>query len=405
MRVAFRTFSAFEAPLRRQVEAFEAAHPGTQVELYDFDFPALHALMVDGDGLLGGEWDAFLCASDWLPTLIADGKLLCIDPLLEAAPPQDWREGWSETLLTLQQDETGALYGMPYHDGPEMLLYRADLFEDEAERARFAAEHGRELTVPETWSEFLEVARFFTRPDEDLAGCVLAAKPDGHNNVYDFLIHLYSRGGRFLDDGRVAFAGPEGREAMQYLAGLVADGLTQPEPRREDSLGSGEVYAAGRAAMMWNWCGFAAMAELPESAVRGKTKLAIIPKGDGPGGRHVSLSAYWVMTIPRGAREPAASWELLRFIASPEMDRITALEGAIGCRRSTWRDPELRERFACYALIEEAHRYAETVPAIPEYDAINAVLNDAIDSVYTETAGVDDALERAAREVEAVLTG
>ena len=130
MRVAFRTFSAFEAPLRRQVEAFEAAHPGTHVELHDFDFPALHALMVDGDGLLGGEWDAFLCASDWLPTLIADGKLLCIDPLLEAAPPQDWREGWSETLLTLQQDETGALYGMPYHDGPEMLLYRADLFED-----------------------------------------------------------------------------------------------------------------------------------------------------------------------------------------------------------------------------------------------------------------------------------
>ena len=90
--------------------------------------------------------------------------------------------------------------GLPYHDGPECLIYRTDLFEDPDEQARYLAQHGQPLNVPRTWDEFQQVARFFQRPETDLYGTVFAAYPDGHNTVYDFCLQLWTRGGELFDE-------------------------------------------------------------------------------------------------------------------------------------------------------------------------------------------------------------
>ncbi|MGH3488793.1 MAG: extracellular solute-binding protein [Actinopolymorphaceae bacterium] len=228
--------------------------------------------------------------------------------------------------------------------------------------------------------------------------------PDGHNSVYDFLIQLWSRGGRVLDDGHAAFAGPEGLQALSFLRDLVSvHRVTQPDPRAYESVRSGEYYASGRAAMMWNWSGFAVVADLPDSAIRGRNRLGLIPRGDGPNGRHVSLSVYWVLTIPRGGRNQDLAWAFVRHVGTPEMDLVTAREGAIGCRLSTWRDPEIRAEFASYRLIEETHRGVETMPAIPAYPEINEVLGEEIDAVYTGAKSVEGSLADAARRTDEIL--
>ena len=94
---------------------------------------------------------------------------------------------------------------------------------------------------PTTWSEFLDLARFFTRPDDDLSGCVVAGKPDGHNSVYDFCLHLWSRGGELLSDtGRPIFASRAGQAALHYYLDLIHEHrVTQPEPWKYDSVAAG----------------------------------------------------------------------------------------------------------------------------------------------------------------------
>jgi multiple sugar transport system substrate-binding protein len=360
--------------------------------------------MVEGPGCRDGEWDLFLCSSDWLAPLMRRDDLRPLGEPLAADPPADWPDGWSSSLLSLQNGPDGVPRGLPYHDGPEMFMYRGDLFDDPAEQHQFADAYGYPLAPPQTWSQFLDVARHFTRPADDLYGCVLAALPDGHNSVYDFLIQLWSRGGQVLDGRRAAFAGPEGVASLSFLRDLMlTHRVTQPDPRAYESVRSGDYYAAGHAAMMWNWCGFAVVADLPESATHGRNRLGLIPRGDGPGGAHVSLSAYWVMTIPRGAPDPDLSWEFMCHLASPEMDRITAVEGAVGCRLSTWRDPEIQSDFSCYRIIEDTHRGAHTMPALPEYPEINEVLNAEIDAVYTERKSVERALADAAAAADDIL--
>jgi multiple sugar transport system substrate-binding protein len=401
-----RQFVGFERAFARQVAAYRVEHPQAEVRFEYLDVPPLYDRMVEQRGALDGQHDLFLAVTDWLPRLMRDGLIVCLDDYLQSDPPPDWPEGWPVTLRRLQQDARRRTFGIAYHDGPEVFMYRGDLFDDPRERQRFHREYGRDLGPPRTWSEFLDIARFFTRPDQDLYGCVVAAGADGHNDVYDFVIHLASRGGRLLDERlRPTFASPEGEDALRYYVDLIqTHRVTQPAAWEYESVASGEFYASGRAAMMWNWCGFASVADVPAmSKIPGRTRVTMLPGGDGPRGRAVSLIVYWVMTIAAGSRQPAAAWSFLRHLATPAMDVVTAEEGGSGTRLSTWRDPAIRRRFPYYAILEEVHRQVETMPSIPEYPAINDVLNAMMDAAVRGRVSVPSALREASRATEAIL--
>jgi multiple sugar transport system substrate-binding protein len=402
LRLAFRRFDGFERALERQIEQFERATPDISVDRHPLDLEDLRELMVAGGGCLSGDWDLFLCVTDWLPGLIEQRKLRPLGAFLIDDPPEGWPASWSSSVLRAQTTE-GDTFGFPYHDGPEMFMYRADLFDDLSERTAFSRRFGYKLEPPTTWSQFRDCAEFFTRPEEGLYGCVLAALPDAHNSVYDFLIHLWSRGGSLLRGQGAAFDSTEGRAALGYITDLIRHGLTQPDPFAYDSVRSGDAYASGMAAMMWNWGGFGVVADMPPSKIIGRSRYGLIPRGDGPQGRHVSLSVYWVMAIPIGSRHPEAAWSFMKACASESLDRITSSEGAIGCRLSTWRDDELQQKFPCYAALEKSHSVAEVLPTLPLTIELIDVLNRAIDDAHRGRMSVDSALTSAAREVDNLM--
>lgn len=407
LNLIYRKFDGFQRAFAEQAAAFREIEPGFGLRLEAQDVPPLYRRMVAERGCLGDGYDLFLAVTDWLPELVRDELVTPLDDFLAESPPPDWPQGWPASLLGLQRDRQGRVWGMPYHDGPEVLMYRGDLFDDADERARFRRRHGRELAPPRTWGEFLEVARFFQRPDEGLHGCVVAAKPDGHNDVYDFLIHLWSRGGELLDErNRPAFASAEGEAALRYYLGLIhEERVTQSEPWEYDSIGAGEFYAFGRAAMMWNWIGFQAVADLPGSPIAGRTRSTMLPGGEGPGGEAVSLIVYWVLTIPTGSRRKSEAWAFMRHVAGPAMDKVTAMAGGSGVRLSTWDDSDVRGRFGGYEVMAEVHRRARTLPAIPEYPAINDVLDRMMADAVMGRAPIPEALRRASEETEQIVAG
>ena len=96
-----------------------------------------------------------------------------------------------------QQEIGGGLWGLPYHDGPQCLIYRPDLFADASDR--FADSGWPAASPPQTWDDFVEVARFFTDPAANRWGAVVASYPDAHNTVYDFCAQIWSRGGDLTD--------------------------------------------------------------------------------------------------------------------------------------------------------------------------------------------------------------
>jgi multiple sugar transport system substrate-binding protein len=405
LKIKYRTFDGFERAIAEQTAHFSALHPGVGFELSHGGPEAIYAEMVEHGGAAGGDYDVMLALTDWLPDLIRRGGLRPINDYLVSDPPEGWPSGWSESVLGLQRDAQGTIYGLPYHDGPEIFHYRTDLFGDPADQARFERQHGYPLRPPQTWSQFLDVARFFTRPDDGVYGTVVAGLNDGHNNVYDFLIHLWSRGGQLLDEQlRPAFDSPAGREALQFYVDLLTKhSVTPPRTLEYDSVAAGEAYAAGEGAMMLNWSGFMAVAQLPPSKIIDKTRCTSIPRGDGPDGRHASLNVYWVLGICAGSRQPELAWRFLRETASPAMDKVTSLAGGTGVRLSTWNDPEVRERFQYYEALETVHQGSNTMPGIPEYPAINEVLSRMTWDAVQGHKSVAQALREASAECAALL--
>lgn len=385
LRLLARPFEGFETALQRQIDTFTASlDRDVTIERVHRPLPEIHEEYIAGDGF-GGEFDLFLCLSDWLPAAAEGGLLRPLTELVNDRPPADWPDGWAESMRALLQYEDD-VYGMPYHDGPEIFHYRSDLFENADEQRAFREAYGRPLQVPKTWGEFLEVAEFFTRPEDELWGTVVAALPDGHNNVYDFLIQLWSRGGHVFDDGEPAFHRRPGVEGLQFYHDLIHDhAVAPPEATEMESVESGQFWADGKAAMMWNWAGFGAMAEVPGAPVFGNVDYGLIPRADTPQGQHTSLTVNYGLTVPASSEYPDLAYEFIRHVASPEMDKVTTECGASGCRLSTWRDPDVLRDGTFYSVVEEVNTgTVNTMPAIPEYVKFNEILSDAVEAVVIE---------------------
>jgi multiple sugar transport system substrate-binding protein len=395
LRVATRSFADFEIALAAQLDAYRENNPEIEVEAIRFDLRGLENTVLGSNGFAGGGWDLAIFPTDWIGMGVATGALECLTPWMQANPLPDWPNGWPDSLRR-PLDRGRDFYCIPWHDGPECLIFRRDLFEDPKERAAFDERYGRDLAPPVTWAEFHDTARFFTRPSQGLFGTIFAAYPDGHNTLYDLVLQVWSREGElYTTEGHPTMADPKLIEALDFYRGIVNDPQAcYPGCTGIDSNQSGDLFLAGKIAFMANWFGFAARCEQSDSPLRGKIGLAPIPGGRP--GQTATLSNYWVIGIGSRSRQKAASYDLLRHIASAPMDKQTALKGAVGVRISTWNDPEVRKMVPIYGDLERLSAQARTLPFCEDLPKLAEIVN----TVTTEALGTNEASEPILRRAQ-----
>jgi len=372
LRIAVRKFAPFESAIVRQFEDFRSVcEADIALEVEAMDLNPLHEAVIGSGGLARGDYDIAFINTDWLAEAQAAGALENLLPHLERSPIPDFPQGWSPSLVELQHF-AGGCWGMPYHDGPECLIFRRDLLEQAG------------IAVPTTWEDYHEAARALHAPDEGRYGTVLALYPDGHNSFYDFCIQIWSRGGEVFDQaGRPLFTSAQAHDALDFIRGLACDERAiAPGARDTDSVGSGLLFCEGKVGLMANWFGFAALGETMEgSAVKGLVDVAPLPAG--PGGRSVSLNVFWLLVIGAGSPRKDLAWAFLRHCATPAMDKITMLEGAIGVRRSTWADPEVNAQVPYCHRLDWLHEHARQLPLLPQLAAISHVVDDLLTDAVT----------------------
>jgi len=387
-RVAVRKFGPFESAIVAQWTSFVAARGGgPEIEAVALDLNPLHEALFDRGEAGDGTWDVAFLPTDWIAAAQAGGLVADLRPLLAARPIAGFPDAWSPSLLSLQ-DFAGGFWGMPYHDGPQCLIYRTDLLHD----------------VPRTWDEFYAAARRLNDPAAGRSGTVLALYPDGHNGFYDFCVQLWSRGGAPFDDaGRPQLQSAQAAASLDFIRRVAADrGATPPDGREIDSVAAGMRFAGGRVALMANWFGFAAYAETAaESQVRGRVGIAKLPRGEG--GASVSLNVFWLLCICAGSRNRDLAWEFLRHCATPAMDKLTTTEGAIGVRRSTWADPEVNRRVPFYHELDGLHAVARTLPRLIRLSDVAHAIDEMLDEALTTEHATADILARAQARVAAIV--
>jgi multiple sugar transport system substrate-binding protein len=362
------------------------------------DLRTLYGELFTNGGLGSGKWNLATLVTDWLPDAIASGAIEDLTSWMAADPISDWPEGWPRSILQPLEFD-GRYHCIPWHDGPECVIYRRDLFESVQEQANFKKALGYDLAPPRSWRAFEDVARFFTRPSENLWGTVFACYPDGHNTLYDFAIQVWSRGGELHDSqGHPTLATPQAAEALDFYRRIVRDpSACHPQSIAMDSVRSGEVFLSGSIAMMVNWFGFGARSGRADSPLGGKVALAPIPCGEGLA--PVSLSVFWGMAIASGSAHKREAYEFLRFLTRPEMDRELVRHGAVGVRLSTWRDAEVRRMSPAFESIEEISQGARRLPrssSLPQFaEIVNAIAMLALSSDASSASILADAQREA----------
>ena len=399
LRIALRNYKDFENALGEEARLFEAFHPGVHVELSSMGIHELHRTALTDGGLRDGPFDLALLVTDWLAEGMKSGALEDLETWQKRKPIPGWPEGWARSLLqsVIFGDELSSL---PWHDGPNCLVYRSDLFADPELRARHRAQLGRDLVPPKTWQEFEETARLLTSATDHRYGTVFAAFPDGHNTVYDFAVQLWSRGGELSEpDGTPRVDSSEAVRALDFYRRVVRDSsLCDPRSLHLDSTQSGDVFLAGEVAMMVNWFGFAARSEREGSPLAGRVAIAPIPSE--PGVDPVSLSVFWVMAMGAGSKQKELAWEFLQFLATPERDLGITKHGTVGARLSTWRNKALQARIPAYVSIEAISLGARQLPAGPQMAEFANVIDGIITRALATQAATFAILEEAQHAIE-----
>jgi multiple sugar transport system substrate-binding protein len=392
IRVAVRKFGPFESAIARQFADFtRSTGTGARLEIEALDLNPLHESLFARRGLADGSFDLAFISTDWLAQAQGAGLIRDLQPHLARAPIPDFPDAWSPSLLGLQRFN-GGFWGMPYHDGPQCLIYRKDLLQAAG------------LAVPTTWAQFHEAARRLHAPAQGRYGTVLALYPDGHNSFYDFCIHVWTRGGEPFGPGaRPSFNTPQAVAAVDFIRDLARDATAMvPGATELDSVKSGILFCEGKVALMTNWFGFAALGETWESSrVRGLVDIAPLPAGEG--GRSVSLNVFWVLALAAGSSSPDLAWAFLRHLATAPMDKLTTLEGAIGVRRSTWADREVNSLVPYYHKLDALHARARELPLHPRLSDISHVVDDLLGRAVASDVPSAVLLDEAQRRVEELV--
>ncbi|WP_200926337.1 extracellular solute-binding protein [Pedobacter sp. Leaf41] len=386
-KIAVRKFAPFESAIRKFWDQYcEFSGCTVKLDMVVMDLHELYDKTISKKGLANGDFDIAHISTDWVLEGYSHQDFEVLNPYINKNKPEDFPRGWSKSLLTLQRFGWEVV-GLPFHDGPECFIYRKDLFESELEQERFLAKYGKTLEVPKNWEDFHQIAQYFNRPEDNLYGSIFACYPDGHNTVFDFCLQLWTRGGSLTDkNGFIQLNTEESISGLDFYRKIVNDKTAvHPKSAEFESVAAGIAFSQGEAAMMINWFGFAAMCEVDaNSKVKGKVDVGLLPAVEGK--NSASLNVYWLYTIAKGSKNKDLAYDFLRFALAQEQDKQLTMEGGIGCRISTWNDPEINATIPYYHKLEMLHEVANMLPQKQNWAAIAAIIDQMVlQAVNTET--------------------
>lgn len=278
----------------------------------------------------------------------------------------------------------GRIYGIPRASNTIALYYNKDLFR----------EAGLDPDdPPATWDELLEAARTLTDPENDVYGLAFSARAS-EEGTFQFLPWVQMAGGSFDNINAEGVA-----EALALWDTFIEEGLASPDTLTRGQWDSTGTFNGGNAAMAisgpWELGRMAQDAEFDW----GVTLLPVREEG----GERASALGDFNLAIFANTEHPEAAFEYLEYFWSqvdriwPEFTRMPAIEGVALAPTGDERIDEAAVVFA------EQLRYARNRGPHPEWPRISQYIQDAFQTVLTDQAEPQEALDRAAEEIDAIV--
>lgn len=297
---------------------------GVELEILGFSFEDLYTKLKTEFVAGTGAFDIVVFFPKHLGDFVSNGYLIPLTPYINSGPGADM-----DDIVPAFRDLYGKVgddyYALPYDGDVLALFYRTDLFENPEEQAAFQAKYGYELTVPETWDQYLDVAEFFTRKAGDtLAGETLTQDFYGTATYGQkdfqyawYLNYAASMGFTYFDDEMNALINsPSAVKALEMYKREF-----QYAPPETITFGFDELQATfleGRCAMEIQWTDPGRVGQNPAiSKIVGKIGTALVPgtETDGRMLHRPVMAAGRVIGVTKWAKDRAKAYQVARFMA------------------------------------------------------------------------------------------
>lgn len=241
----------------------------------------------------------------------------------------------------------GELYALPTSPSIQLLFYRKDLFEDTALRRLYHEKYGAELQVPVNFTQFNQVAEFFTSSLNACSpvphGCTLAF---GNSGVIgsEFLVRFFSYSKNLYNShGVVELNGAAGQQALADLYRLLQNQAADVCNWWTDAAAE---FAAGKTAMAILYSNFASDILAPGSVVTSSLGISPVP-GANP------LIGGGTLGVSKASQKPEAALHFIQWLCSePASSAVALLGGASACTK-TYENFEIVEAYPWLSLAKE----------------------------------------------------
>jgi multiple sugar transport system substrate-binding protein len=369
------------AQLDEVIAAFEAANPGVKVEATRYaysDFKTALLTAVSG----GDVPDTVRMDIVWVPEFADMGALAQLDGNM---PGFDEIKGAVFPGPLATNFYKGHYYGLPQNTNTQVLLWNKAMFEAAG------------LTEPpKTMEEFADVACSLSDKANEVYGYA-----EGGTYFWAPAPVFYAMGGKVVDENITTSTGyingPESVAAFTMLKDLYDKGCLSP-----NLLGGGIAtdagHAEGKYAMIIDgpWMVDIYKGNYPDFQVN----FALVPAG--PQGTTSSVVGGEDLVVMDGSANKEAAMQWAAFLLSPEAQKMMAEVGVMPTLASLAGDPAMP---AYFGIFQEQLKTAQARVPHPKWSDMDNAINNAYQRILRGEQTVQEALDQAAQEINALIGG
>lgn len=272
------------------------------------------------------------------------------------------------------------LVAMPWYTDAGLLYYRKDLLE----------KHGE--SVPETWEELTASAEKIQTAEREAGndkfwGFVWQGRAY-EGLTCDALEWVASHnGGTIVEpDGKVSIDNPQAATAIEKAKGWV-DTVTPPGVLNYSEEEARGVFQSGNAMYMRNWPYAWSLSQGPDSPVKDKVGITVLPKG-GADGRHAGTLGGWQLAVSKYSANQEAAIDLALYLTGPEVQKKRAIDlSLLPTNETLYEDQEILAANPFFAEMKEVLASAVARPSTVTGGKYNQVSSEFFNAVFTVLSG------------------
>lgn len=347
-----------------------------------------------------GAYDVIVVDKQWVGEFVSADWLWPLDDYI--ARDKFDTSVYIPAMFDMMGAVNGITYMLPFYNYSSGLIYRTDIFDNDEFKAEYAEKYGKELVVPTTVAEYVEVAKNLTGDYDgdgeiDLYGAIgqYARKPV----QFEYAIMLFGLDGWYYDENWNSTVNNEiGVQAVEYMLDLYKNAMP------EAATGYGfseqrEFMAQGKAAMMLTYSWMKATLDNPdESTIAGNVEFTISPGGHGAQGG-------WGWAIPRSSPNPEAAWQFLSWVESPDIAIKRGLLGAAPVRYDVFKNPEILAKFPQNEVMMRVIEGAKPTPIIASSAQVPDLVGLYVSEVLGELKSPQEAMNELAKALNELVVG